>query len=85
MNINENSTKAIFTIVERQLKTNDPPETNETFRRLKKEGFCTLVIKQLISKCIAFEISITLKHKGAYNNERYVRHLKELPSDPVDD
>ena len=85
MEINENSTKAIFTIVERQLKTNDPPETNGTFKRLKKQGFCTLVIKQLISKCIAFEISLTQKHKGSFDNERYVRHLRALPSDPVDD
>lgn len=84
MEHNENLRKEIFSIIEKQLKANDPPETKKTFKRLQKQGFSTFVIKQYIGQCVAVEIFNTVKHKEPYDEDRYVRHLKALPKEPFD-
>ena len=70
----------ILEIVENQLKANDPPETRLIFDRLKEAGYNEVQIKQLIGSMM--EIIDVMKSGKKFNEERFVRNLKELPKGP---
>jgi len=74
----------IFEIIKNQLKDNDPPETKETFVRLKKQGFDDFQTKKTIGQCLAIELFDVMKHGKPYNNERYVKNLLALPKEPIE-
>lgn len=74
----------IFGIVKNQMAENDPPETNDAFNRLIKEGYSEFETKQLIAQCIAVEIFNIAKHKQPFDKERYVKNLNNLPKEPFD-
>lgn len=76
--------KLIFEVVENQLKNNDPPEAKKTYDRLRKKGFDDFQTKQMIGQCVAVELFNILKYKKEFDNERYVKHLSELPKEPFD-
>jgi len=40
--------------VANQLKSNDPPETKETYDRLRKEGYSDMDSRLLIAQCVSF-------------------------------
>jgi len=74
----------IFEIIDNQIKNNDPPETALTFERLKKGGFDDFTAKQLIGQCVAVEIYNVMKYKKPFDEERYVKNLKNLPKEPFE-
>lgn len=84
MEANENVRQEIFNIVNNQMATNNPPETKETFNRLKKEGYNDFEARQLIGQCVAVELFDILKHHKRFDEARYIRHLKQLPKEPFD-
>ncbi len=71
--------KAILEAVDNQLRDLDPPETKETFDRLIKEGFTEEEVRRLIGSVIVSELFNVVKQKEPYNEERFVRALRELP------
>jgi len=75
----------IFEIVKNQMNSNNPPETNQTFERLKGLGYSDLDAKKLIGQCVAGEIFNILKYKIPFNEVRYVTNLKNLPKEPFED
>lgn len=77
--------KAQFlSIVDRQLKENDPPETKLTLERLQKEeGFTLDECRGLIAQCVAQEIASVMSSNEPFNKERYLRLLSELPNPPM--
>jgi len=85
MESNEIVRNQIFEIIKNQIKLNTPPETKQTFDRLKGIGYSDLDTKKLIAQCVAVEIYKTLKHKEPYNQSRYISNLKKLPEEPFDD
>ena len=72
----------ILEIVQNQLKANDPPETRLTFDRLLEEGYTEIQIKQMIASCVMVEIYDVLVSGKEFDEERYIRNLKELPKGP---
>lgn len=74
----------IFEIIDNQIKSNDPPETALTFKRLKNEGFDDFTIKQLIGQCVAVEIYNIMKYKKPFDENRYIKNLKNLPKEPFE-
>ncbi len=84
METNELIRKQIFEIIKKQLKDNIPPETKETFERLKKGGYDDFQSKQMIGQCLAVELFDVIKHGKPYNNERYVKNLLALPKEPFE-
>ena len=74
----------IFEIIKNQIKNNDPPEANLTYRRLIKLGYNNFETKQLIGQCIAVELFDVLKHKKPSDEKRYIKNLKQLPKEPSD-
>jgi len=74
----------IFEIVNNQIKDNDPPETNLTFKRLINLGYNDFETKQLIGQCVTVELFDIMKHGKSFNEKRYIKNLKQLPKEPFE-
>ena len=74
--------KAILSVVNNQLKDNNPPETKQTYKRLLKEGHSESEAKRLIGCVVAAEIFDILKKKEPFNQQRFVAALNRLPKIP---
>lgn len=66
-------------MVENQIKENNPPETKKTLDRLLKKGYSRNDAMKLIGSVVAAEIYRILKSHEPFNEERYVKALRELP------
>ncbi len=84
MEVNEELREHIFEVIKNQMKANDPPETKETYDRLRKLGYDDFETRQLIGQCVAVEIFEVMQSQKPYNNARYVKTLKALPKQPFD-
>ncbi len=74
--------RAIFEIVDNQLRGNNPPETKETLERLMAEGRSRSEALELIACVVTTEIFEVLKFGRPYDNARFVEALKALPCLP---
>lgn len=84
MEVNKILHDQFMEVIDNQLKQNDPPETKETLERLLKEGYSRTDAKKYLGQCVALEIFAVLKNGEMFNEERYVRNLKNLPAEPVE-
>lgn len=84
MERNEELREQYFEVINNQIRENNPPETKETFDRLKKEGFDDYETKQLIGQCLSVEFFDIFKSGKPFDNERYIKNLKALPKEPFD-
>ena len=84
MESNEIIREEIFKIIENQMKNNNPQETNLTFKRLIKDGYNKSDTKKLIAQCVAIEIFDVMKHRNTFNENRFIKNLKQLPKEPFD-
>jgi len=71
-------------VVENQLQANDPPETRQTYNRLKSEGYSEAEAKKLIGCVVSSEIFDILKKQEPFNPERFAKALNKLPKLPQD-
>lgn len=72
--------KAVYIeAVETQLRDNNPPETRQTFDRLRSEGVSEKDAKLLIGSVIAVETYEIMKSGTSFNHKRFVRNLNRLP------
>lgn len=85
MEINKVLQKQFLQIVNNQLKSNDPPETTQTFKRLKELGYNDTDAKKLIAQCVVVEIFDAMKNGNPFNEKRYIRNLNNLPKEPFDE
>jgi len=85
MEQNEIMREQIFGIIDNQIRKNNPPETKKTFERLRKQGYSEFVTKQYIGQCVAVELFNMIKKQEPFNENRYVKNLKNLPEEPFDD
>ena len=84
METNDKLREQIFEIIKNQLRDNDPPETKETFDRLRKQGFDDFQTRQMIGQCLAVELFDVMKNRKPYNNQRYTKNLLALPKEPFE-
>ena len=80
--ISENLRKAIFEVIDNQINADDPPETAKTLQRLTDEGYSEFEARQLVGQAVVIEVIDAVKNKKPYNEERYLRNLRNLPRDP---
>ena len=73
---------AILEIVDNQLKDNTPPETNETYQRLMKQGYSPEEARELIGAVVSSEIFEVMKNQQTYNQKRFIKALHKLPKMP---
>ena len=72
---------AVMEAVEKQILDEDPAETKQTLERLVTEGFSEEASLKLIGQAACVEIWSTMQG-GRYDEERYIRNLKDLPKEP---
>ena len=84
MEENEIMRQQIFTVIETQIKQNDPPETKITYDRLRKQGFDDYTSRQYIGQCVAVEIFSVMKYGEEFNKERFIKNLLKLPKEPFE-
>ena len=66
-------------IVDNQLRDNDPPETRQTFERLRGVNVSEREAKLLIASAIAVETFEVIKTKTPFDRVRFIRNLQMLP------
>jgi len=74
----------ISEIVKNQIENNDPPETKIIYKQLTKNGFNDFQSRQMIGQCVALELFEIIKMEKPFDNDRYIRNLKNLPKEPFE-
>src|SRR5262249_45602058 len=64
---------AVMEVVENQLRNNNPPQTNQTFKRLIEAGHSEKEAKRLIACVVSGEIFDVLKKNEPFNLDRFVK------------
>jgi hypothetical protein len=82
MESNPHLQQAILEVVQNQLDANDPPETNQTYKRLLEEGYTEKDAKRLIGCVVSAEIFDILKKQQEFDHKRFVEALNKLPKMP---
>ena len=73
---------ALLEVVDNQIREGTPPATRETFERLQRGGTPAAEAKRLIAAVLSAEIFTIAKHHQAYDENRYVQRLQQLPVMP---
>ncbi len=76
--------EAIVETIENQIRENNPPETNQTLKRLMALGESRENAIRYIGSALSVEIFEALKNQSPYDEVRYIRNLKALPKLPFD-
>lgn len=85
MKPNEILRNQILEIINNQIKSDNPPETNQTLKRLKEMGYNDNDARMMIGQCVSVEIFDVFKHGKPFDEQRYIKNLKNLPKEPFDD
>ena len=80
--INLKLRETILKVVDTQLAKNDPPETQQTYRRLIEEGHTEQDAKLLIAHVVAVEIFEVVNRREPFDHSRFVQALNRLPEIP---
>ena len=83
--VNPHLRAAIIEVVENHIRNNDPPQTQQTFKRLIEAGHSEEEAKRLIACVVSAEIFDVLKKNEPFNLDRFVSGLNHLPAMPWDD
>jgi len=70
--------ETVLQVVDNQLRANDPPVTNATYKRLQTLGYTKQQAREAIASVLLEEVYDVLKSKEPYNEERYTARLNEL-------
>ncbi len=73
---------AIFEVVKNQMREESPPETRESYDRLRAEGYSEEETMKYLGSVVATEIFEVLEKGRPYNKENYIKALKALPNSP---
>lgn len=75
---------AMIEAIENQIRDNKPPETREALERLMAIGESKENAMRYIASALSIEIFEALKNNTPYDEERYLKNLKNLPKLPYD-
>ena len=76
---------AMFEAIDNQIRDRTPPETKQTYDRLKSEGFDHLETMKLIGCALSSELFYIMKEERVIDEEKYIESLQNLPELPWDD
>jgi hypothetical protein len=75
----------ILEVIRDQIRDNDPPETRQTYERLKGEGYTADEARRLISTAVTVELFHVMRDRKPFQRERFIRNLAHLPREPWDE
>ena len=70
---------AVLEVVDNQLRDLNPPETKQTYDRLRALGYSRAQARKLIAIVVAAEIFHVMTHKELFHHSRFVAALNRLP------
>ena len=76
---------ALFEAIDNQIRDRTPPETKQTYDRLKSEGFDHLETMKLLGCALTSELFYIMKEERVFDEEKYIVSLHALPELPWDD
>ena len=76
--------EAIRETVRTQIRAHEPPEVEQTYRRLRDDGYSDRDAVELIAAVLAAEIFYMLRRQSEHDPARYAMMLKRLPELPDD-
>ncbi len=79
---NRRAGELIIQAIKKQIRQNDPPETKETFDRLRLEGHPEEEVYRMLGCVMTSEIYGVMKDERAFDRDLYVRRLHALPKLP---
>ena len=68
----------LLEVVDNQMKNNDPPVTNEAFKRLVSEGYSPEKAKERIASVVVEYIFYIMKYGNTFDLKKYIDDLKAL-------
>jgi hypothetical protein len=74
--------RAFMEVVENQIRDGDPPETRETLERLTSQSISDDDARIYIGQAVCVELWDIMRNKKEFNMQRFLRNLKNLPSEP---
>jgi len=80
--INRRAGELIIQAIKKQIRQNDPPETKETFDRLRLEGHAEKEVYRMLGCVMTSEIYEVMKDERVFDRDLYVRRLRSLPKLP---
>jgi hypothetical protein len=75
---------ALHTVVETQIRQNEPPETSRTLGRLMSEGLTRHQAIHLIGRAVSEEMVEVMNNQRPYSEEQYEARLRALSAWPAD-
>jgi hypothetical protein len=78
MKTNPKLKKEILSVVDNQIRDNDPPATLETFHRLVTSGYDEKTAKEKIAAVVVENIFNALHHGKAFDEKDYCRRLAKI-------
>ncbi|MBF0184833.1 MAG: hypothetical protein HQM06_10655 [Magnetococcales bacterium] len=76
------SSQSVLDSVDYQLRTSQPPEVKETYRRLCSQGYSDQDARKLIATAVANESFMIQVHHDQFDRARFVAMLRNLPRIP---
>lgn len=74
--------QAITEVIQAQIRDSSPPETEQTLKRLIRQGFSEQQALQLIGHVVAKEIFDVIQQGKRYDEQQYINRLNGLPELP---
>ncbi len=71
-------------VVRNQMEELNPPETKETYDRLRSEGYSDEEAVHLIGSVVWVETGEVLRERRLFDKKKYVKYLRKLPKVPDD-
>ena len=79
---NRRAGELIIQAIKEQIRLKDPPETKETFDRLRRDGHAKEEIYRMLGCVLTSEMYEVLKQKRVFDRDLYVQQLHALPKLP---
>ena len=79
---NRRAEELVIQAIKEQIRLNEPPETKETFDRLRREGHAKEEVYRLLGCVLTSEIYDVMKHERVFDRDLYAQQLRALPKLP---
>lgn len=65
-------------VIEKQIESNNPKATKETFNRLVEKGYDEATAKEIIAAVVVEDIYGMLKNKQVFDENKFTKKLSKL-------
>ncbi|MBM4300145.1 MAG: hypothetical protein FJ121_01225 [Deltaproteobacteria bacterium] len=74
--------EALFEVIENQMKADNPPETKQTYHRLRAAGYSHRETMKMVACVVLIELNEMVRDNRIYDEAGYIKALRALPQLP---